>query len=426
MPSAQTAHAIVPVARWNFVYPLGFLGIGFVDTLFSQWIVYLHAPPGISPGHQVRSIGTVLLISYLLQGLLNPLLGPLSDRLRHRLGPRLPLIQIASLPMALSFFQLWRTTAFWPSLGLICAYGLLFVMVVQPYMALLPALADSRQRVRYSLIGGVLSLVASGAALIVGPQLIADGDFWIFGLAGCLALVVTVFLPSLLLREIHPQPRPPAMPLLRQLREVAGLNGLGRFLLGNACVILTILTLTMLSPYLCETLLGQSRSYTSTINFSAFAGVLLAVGYVAWRGARQSFVRLMQRLALADGLLLVILALLSLKFQLPLLLWQGAFLLLGCLIFIGMMAPNLVLAEFSDRDPQQRRGAIFGLNGLTVNCANAAAAKATAGLLSLGKSVQAPLGVQSALLFAGGTALVASWILAGIRLEPDPKQGETA
>lgn len=408
--------------RWNGLYPLGFLGIGFVDTLFTQWIVYLHAPPGSSDSSSASAIGTVLLISFLMQGLLNPALGHFSDRLHHKLGPRLPLIQLASLPMALVFYCLWQITAFWPSLGLICLYGLLFVTVVQPYMTLLPMVApDQAVRVKYSLIGGILSLTATGLALIAGPHLVKTGAFGIFGLLGGLALILTVFLPSLLIREGPvAEPETPAEgSLLMQLRELWQQPQLRSFVTGNACLILTIIALTILSPFLCETVLRQDRAYTSVINLCAFIGVLAAVGFVALRGKQLSFLALMRNLAIADGLLLLVYALLSFYVAIPLLLWQLCFVLLGCLIFVGMMAPNLILAELSDADPKRRRGAIFGLNGLAANLANAFSAKTTALLLAQGKTAAAPQGVQMGMVFAASAALLAGLALhSALRHQP--------
>ncbi|MEZ0375042.1 MAG: MFS transporter [Candidatus Sericytochromatia bacterium] len=405
--------------RWNWLYTLGFLGVGFVDTLFAQWIVYLHAPPGSADPRNASAIGTILLISFVLQALFNPALGHLSDRLSHTrwafsaLGPRLPLIMFASLPMALVFYALWQVTAFWPSLLLICLYGLLFVTVVQPFMTLLPTLApDPALRVRYSLIGGVLSLLATGAAMVAGPQLLESGSFASFGLLGGLSLVLTVFIPSLLMREASlPEPSNTGRGFLTETTDVLSSKPLASFFAGNAFVLMAIVSLTILSPFLCETVLRQNRTYTSVMNLYAFAGVLAAVTFVAIRGKQLSFLRLMRNLAAIDGLLLLGFGAVSLWRPIPLPLWHLCFILLGCLIFVGMMAPNLILAEFSDRDHLGRRGVIFGLNGLAANLAHALAAKSTAALLVHGKSAAQPLGVQLGLLFAAVATLLAGLAL---------------
>ncbi|PKL75908.1 MAG: hypothetical protein CVV27_12960 [Candidatus Melainabacteria bacterium HGW-Melainabacteria-1] len=399
----------------NWLYPLGFLGIGFVDTLFTQWIVYLHAPPGTA--HGAGAIGTVLLLSFLLQGLLNPVLGQLSDQLRHRRGRRLPLILFGSLPMALLFYAIWQVKSFGASLLLICLYGVLFVTVVQPYLALLPTIApDPAQRVRYTLIGGIFSLSAAGAALIAGPWLLEFGSFGIFGLLGALALVMTVFVPALLMHEGPlPDPHPRSGNLFQPMLLAFKHRPLACFLLGNAGVILSIVSLTILAPFLCETLLRQPRAYTSVMNLYAFGGVLAAVAYVGLRGKRLVFLRLLRNLACCVGLLLLGLAIGSFWLEWPLLLWQGGFVAIGALVLVGMMAPNLILAEFAQPEANSaghsREGVIFGLNGMAISLANALASKTTSGLLGLGKSMTQPLGVQFGLLFAASTALLAVWAL---------------
>lgn len=426
----MSAPAITPThaARdWNWLYPLGYLGLGFVDTIFTQWIVYLHAPPGSADPHSATAIGTVLLISFLLQGALNPVLGHVSDRLRHRRGRRLPFILYGGLPMALLFYLIWQLTSFWASLLLICLYGLLFVVVVQPYVALLPTIApDPAQRVRYSLIGGVCSLVATGAALIAGPWLLDQGGFGIFGLLGAATLILSVFLPALLMRErVMPPETADDAGLLAQMRGALSHRPLAWFIAGNACVVMTMIALTILAPYLCETLLAQQRSYTSIANLWAFIGVLLTVGFVAWRGKRLSYLRLLRDLIAFDGLLLLGFGLASFYVPIPLPLWHACFVAVGCLVLVGMMGPNLILADFADRDAVAREGVIFGVNGLAISCANAFSSKTTAALLSLGKTAAQPLGVQCGLFFIA-TASLSAAIALTVALRAQPAQDSPA
>lgn len=401
--------------NFNWLYPLGFLGLGFVDTLFTQWIVYLHAPPGSADPHAASGIGTMLLVSYVLQGLLNPALGHVSDRLNHPWGRRLPFILLGALPMALLFYLLWQVTAFWPSLLLLSLYGLLFVAVVQPYVAMLPTIApDPAVRVRYSLVGGVFSLIASGLALVAGPWLLEQGSFAIFGWLGGLALVLTVFVPALLMRELPAASEQPAEPETGMLAGMLALlrdRPLACFIAGNACVVLTMIALTILAPFLCETLLGQTRAYTSVANLYALGGVVAAVAYVGWRGKQLSFMRLLRNMAALDGAVLLAYGALSFVYQIPLPFWHLCFVLVGGLVLVGMMAPNLILAEFSDQDTRARQGVIFGLNGLAISLANACSSKTTSVLLNQGTSATDPLGVQLGLIFAGSSAILAAFAL---------------
>lgn len=393
--------------RWNWTYPLGFLGLGFVNALFSQWMVYFHAPPNQpDPAGKGALIGTILLLGYLVQGVVCPILGNWSDRLRHPWGRRRPFMILGCIPLALVFYGAWLSNSFWWSLVMICLYGFFFVMVMQSYVSLLPEIAPRQeQRVKLGLIGGSLSLVATGVALIGGPLLLEKSSFATLGAAGGLALVLTVWLPALLIHEPLPENPPNAKPLLQDMAELLRNRSMINFMLGSASVVILMISLTILSPYLSETLMGQPRTYTSTLNSFLFAGIIMAIVFTSTVGKRWSFMVLVRNLVFVNSFVLLLFGVGSLMGTIPLPIWWVGFVSLGWMVLVAMMAPTIVLAEYSDRDGQGRQGAIFGLNGLGFNLANALASQVTAGLLTLGHDATHPVGVKLVLLFAFLAAL---------------------
>ncbi len=404
------------MANWNALYPLGALGIGFANTLFNQWIVYFHTAPGTATGPQTGAlIGTVLMLNFVFQGLFNPVLGYVGDRIRHPWGRRRIFLLLGSLPLALAFLGTWFFKSLALSLLFICSYGLLFVFVVQPYVALLPSIAPTQAaRVRYSLAGGICSLIATGLALVMGPILLDRGSFTSFGILGAAGIALTMFLPALMMRENPsegPVIRASGSNFFKQLHQLWQNRALRAFVLGNGCVVCVIIALTLVSPFISEALLAKERTYTGTLNLCTLGGIVIAILMVAIKGKNLSFLKLLRNLLIGNGSLILGLLWASSWVTVPLFAWWLAFVSIGTLLLVAMMSPTLVLSELSDRDGQSREGLIFGLNGLVINLGNAFAAQIITLLLTQGHTLENPLGVQWVLGFAGTAALLAAGIL---------------
>jgi GPH family glycoside/pentoside/hexuronide:cation symporter len=403
--------------HWNFLYPIGAMGFGFANTLFNQWIVYFHARSGTS-----ALIGSLLLLNFMGQGLFNPILGYLGDRFQHRWGRRRFFLLLGALPLALSFQGVWLFHDPGWSLLFICSYGLLFVTVVQPYVALLPVMAPTpAARVRYSLATGVCSLVATGCALLLGPLLLERLSFAQLGTIGAGAIIVTLFIPALLMHEPLTPPLAGAASGRAFMNEMLSLwrnPALRAFVLGNGCVTGAVIALTLVSPFVGEALLGQERGYTRVLNSCTFAGVLLAISFVSLWGRHLSFVTMLRALLAWNSMLILLLSVLHWQWRLPAQVWWLGFVSIGCLLLISMMSPSVVLSEISDTDGGKRTGLIFGLNGLVMNFGNALTSQLSALLLTRGHSAAEPVGVYSVLILAAVAAITGGVLLKQARVRP--------
>jgi Na+/melibiose symporter-like transporter len=198
--------------RRNELYPLGFLGLLFVNTLFNQWIVFSHSSGG--------GTGALLLAGFTLQGLANPGIGHGSDWVRRRFGSRRWVFLISAPALLLINAGLW-----WPGAPTVLAplYCVAYSMVMQPYLALLPAVAaDEKTRLRLTLEGAVFALLAAAAALLVGPWAISRFGFEGLAAIGCGVLVVVLIIPLLLVKEapLSDAVKPAGSGLFVQLREL--------------------------------------------------------------------------------------------------------------------------------------------------------------------------------------------------------------
>jgi GPH family glycoside/pentoside/hexuronide:cation symporter len=392
------------MSRRNELYPLGFFGIAFLNTLFTQWIVYFHAPPGTERGDARGWIGYVLLAGFVIQGVLNPCIGSLADRL----GRRRPFILAAALPLTAVFLALWRRWETPVAIALLLAYSSLFVTMTQPYFALLPSVAGTvERRTRFVLTGAVFGLLASIAALVLGASFTKGDSFEQLGVVGACVLAATLYLPALLVVEppVRPVDHPPFLAGVRELLRDPGLRLL---LVANGLVVFSVTTLTILGPYVTETLVRKPRDYTATLNGFLGVGMLVSVPLMGLLSKRVAPLRLLQSGAFLGGLV----ALVGPAVGAVLWPWWAGFFLLGWLLLTSLSVPPLVLSKLADRDGRRREGLFFGLNGLAVNLGCAVSSRATTLLLELGRSPENPTGVRATLLAVGG-ALVAAAVLYG-------------
>lgn len=397
------------------IYPLGFFALALLDTLFTQWAAYFHTEGARATPASARYVGLVLLVGYALQGALNPVIGAVSDGLRHRSGRRRPFILVGAPLLAFAFAAVWSVGG-GPGLALIPLYCAAFTLVAQPYTTLLPAIAPvEEKRVRLMLAGSVLGFVAAGAALVGGPALLELASFSALAAAGFAAAWLFLFVPALLLREPAPEhtTAAPRGSFFASAKELLRTRPVRLFLFGNMCLFAGVGLLTMLSPFIPETLLGRERAYTGVLNAWIFGG-MIGVLPVFFRLAGRAHPADMMAASAAAGA--VVLAAVSGAVgagAAPLWLWWVAYLLLGATVLMALAGPSLVLSRLAERDGRGREGLLFGLSGtISVGAGRAIAAAAMGlllgGLLPLGTAsgALAAMALASA-LFAG-----AAWLLA--------------
>lgn len=371
----------------NHWYPLGFFGISFVSTLYTQWIVFFHAEKANSSLH--ISIGTVLFFGFLLQGMWSPIVGHWSDHTPHALGNKRYIGIVATLPLIVLFFIIWHQTNDLVIIGMMLTYNLLFATILQAFMSMLPSVEpDDKKRVSLTLIGAVLAIVAAMAALVLGAYFVETFGFTGLGVAGSLALFCTIALPLLFLKSSRQTPTrvdDGFVPhLITHTVELLKTRQIVCFILGNGLTLLVCTTLTILIPFISAAVFESSPDFTLILNACLAIGMTLALTLLALLAKKLDIMKLQRTLLITASCVLfglVSTQWLDVGVVWLKILWLVGFGFLGFIVLGAFVAPPLILASMAEKENKGRQGLLFGLNGLTVNIGNAIGAAASAYVL---------------------------------------------
>jgi len=182
---------LTPVRR--LLYSLGTFGSSLLQQTVLLWVFYFYAPP---PSQELPMrvtpalLGLAMGAGRLVDALIDPLVAHWSDGYRGPRGRRRPFILIGAPLMAVAFALLWRppdvtvtTTNFLYLTLLLGLFFLLFTVVLNPYMALLPEITEpGRDRITTVAWQTVFNLAGTAIAFVASAQLAARVGFPAMGL----------------------------------------------------------------------------------------------------------------------------------------------------------------------------------------------------------------------------------------------------
>lgn len=369
----------------NISYPLGFLGISIINTLFTQWIVYYHAEKGLHSG-TIIGVGTVLFVGYVFQGILSPLIGHWVD---HNRLNRKKIILLATFPLAAIFYSLFKATSFYISAPLMLLFNLFFVLMIQPYMSLLPTIEpDKDRRVIFSLIGALLAVGGAILALSIAPIMLNKFSFDGISWMGAIALIGAVWVPILFITNPHQtyakgDTASFSRAFLKFSRKVYGKRPVRLFLLGNGMTFIVVQAMTILTPFVSNNVLGKDSTFTLNLNIALSVGMLASTITLIVFSKKLDMLKLQAFLTKLCSIVLFFLCVSTLLLEADTLvvIWVIAYGLLGAIVLGAMVCPPLILSQFNDEDPGGNEGLLFGLNGFGINVGNAIASQVVALLL---------------------------------------------
>jgi GPH family glycoside/pentoside/hexuronide:cation symporter len=355
----------IPVA-----YSLGSLGTNIFAQAFSTFVLFfyidhLHAPLG--------PVTAAMAVQSVWHAVLNPVVGWLSDRTRTAFGRRLPYIAMATLPLGLVFWFLWRP--FVPRANLpvyflvvVALFDLLYLVTVINWTSLYPEIFRSlEERARVSSWRQGFGIAALMIGVAVPPLLYGRFGWSTMGLA--LSIIGTAGFVALIF-GIHPAARRTTMPprpmqLAPALRHTLTQPGFLRYLGTNFLVQFVLVVIPAGMPFFAKYVLHVTHTRLTIMLAVTFVLAILLVrpwaGVILRFGSRRAF-----RAAIA------ILALGALPFFFIRSFLEGiaATALIGVGLSGFLMLVDIIMAEIIDDDErrvgERREGVYYGINGFVL------------------------------------------------------------
>jgi GPH family glycoside/pentoside/hexuronide:cation symporter len=371
--------------RDKVLYSSGYFGVSLLSGLFILWANYRYGE--LFTGGQKALVGIALLVARFVDAPVDPLVGWWSDRVRARCGRR-PFIAWGALPLVALFALVWAPPAGQDNawnivwlLGIGTGFFVLFSIVTNPYLAMLPDIARSPgDRVSVSAWVAAFGLAAQIAAMIGGSAL--AGKTGSFGLAvGVTSLVALVFLLlPLLVREATGAAEADTrqLSLGTALRQTLA-NGPFRIFLFSKCLFwIGVHSVLTVSPFFVRGVLRVSDEHSVQTETALLLGSAAAPAFVWFIALKPLAARVSKRRLSLMGLaaLALLSSLLVTVGLVPFdpLLWSRLIMGLGSFAVAALFSiPNAILAEIVDVDERvtgiRREAIFFGAQGLFVKAA---------------------------------------------------------
>lgn len=338
-------------------------------------------------GGQKALVGIALLIARLIDAPIDPFVGWWSDRTQTRLGRRRPFVAFGAVPLVVFFGLLWMppappnsvTNIVW-LLGTATAFFVVFSLVVNPYLAMLPEIARAPDdRVALSALVAAFGLAAQLAAT-VGASILA-GTMHDFGVAvactSAVALMTLVF--PLLLRESDVGSVPPAeLRLGEALLRTLNNRPFRIFLVSKCLYWVAAHSVLAVVPFLVRGVLGFTEESAVHTQTGLLLGCAAAPSFLWFATLKRLARRFSKRRLCLMGL--GTLSALSLGLCLvgvipfePLITARLLMIPASFTVAVLFSVPNAIIAEIVDLDQRvtgmRREAMFFGAQGLFVKAA---------------------------------------------------------
>ncbi len=165
--------------RATYAFALGEMGVNMPWNMVSGFLLFYYTNVAMLP---VAAVGTLLLLTRIVDAFMDPLMGIWVDRTQTRFGKARPFLMFVPLPFAVLFAMTfsvpdWSTSAkliyAWVTFG---ALGIVFAAIYIPCHAMLPLMTNApRDKLR---LGSFRAIAASiGSIIVYGATLPIVGMF---------------------------------------------------------------------------------------------------------------------------------------------------------------------------------------------------------------------------------------------------------
>ena len=408
---------------WLF-YIAGWLGIFLINNTLLTMLLYRYDPGAPNPNNlpflvPSALVGVAMLLSRSSGGITQPIIGYLSDRFCSRWGRRRPFLAVGVLPLVATFILLFNPPFNHTSTGnlvylivLLCLFYLALAIYQIPYLALLPALAQTaEERVNLSTLMALFGLLGAAIGGIGSPLLTHlfgfQGMAFIIGSVSFVTLLMPLTVKEEFVTSVVDSPTFwKSLPLVWQNRSFRS------YMVGFSSAWIGVSIISICPTFLAVALLDKDISFGAVVNGiflgSAVSGFALLIPLTRSWGKRTTFQFSMVWLSFG----LVAVGILPLFVGTALRPWLGLLLLTNLGLAGFFILPNAMLPDVIEQDRKkfgkQREAIYFGTRGLLGEVSQGLGALLAGMLLMLGKTPAQPWGVQLAFPVAGFFALASA------------------
>lgn len=302
--------------REKLSYGAGEIASNVAWNMVTGFLLVYYSDVALLP---VAALGTLMLVTRILDALFDPMVGILVDRTHSRHGKARPYLLYAPLPFALlcvATFTVPDLSAGWKlfyAYATFTALGLLYSLVYIPYSAMLPMMtrdpADKVQLGSFRAMGtSIASIFAYGLTMpIVGWAGGADRQQG-FTIAAIVMASVTALLYYVVFfncrERIAAQDRTSAVPVGLSVRQMAA-NPLWRLLFTLMLLIFVKIGILVTSvAYLTKDVLG--KPWLVSVMLPLLSVAILAGGFISGLYFRKVSKRVGNQLAIAVSIVLTL------------------------------------------------------------------------------------------------------------------------
>ncbi|MCL6498859.1 MAG: MFS transporter [Firmicutes bacterium] len=395
------------------LYALGAVGASLLVQTLTLWLFPFYTGPS-GPHLPPQQVGLALAAGRLSNSVGDILVARWSDVLTSPWGRRRPFLVAASPLLAVCFVLVWvppRQGADVYLAAVLAAFFALFATVVNPYLALLADLELSGpRRVTVAAWQAAGNLMGTALAYVVSGPLHMRWGFPSMATVFATASLACLWACAASVRE--GATRPAGTPLATALASLAHSGALRAYLAGLALAWVGLSMVSLVLVFLVTVLMELPTSAVPGVLAAALLSTAACLPVVAAWAQRAGAQRTLEACLWVAAAFLPAVSLVGRLPVSPQVLGYGMVALSGLPLAALYALPNAVLAHLAAR--QGLPALHFGVQGLVLNLANAAAAFAVGMLLRLGYGPGADLGLR--LIPACAAVLVLSGLWAFRRL----------
>lgn len=435
-------------------YAIGGGGWVLVDRLLLTFATVFYLPPGDPTSARIPEWsflgvltlwGAISLFGRIIDSVTDPLMAGITDRSTHPLGRRRFWMLVAIFPLCFFSALLFRppddgptaANAVFAAVVLTCWY-ICYTIYNVPYTSLLADLARSaKDRLSMSIFQAVFQIIGAACVMIGGNILLARFNSvspsgvsvataeGYATLALCFAVFAAAWMlvPVLLIPErsltgtVVPSKNSP----FRDMKEVLESSQLRWFLLGTVAYWFGFNTVAQCVNYYVIVLMGKTEAFASMVLSGVFVVIGLTFPFVTPLARRFGRKKMMVVGALLQSAVLFFVPAIEDPIA-----GTAIMMLSGIPTCFVMSVPNSLLADLAEIDARRsgtnREAVVFAAQAFFLKVNLGVTTAMIAGLLTLGRSVENPLGIKLTGPAAGLVLLLSAFAYSKFD-EPDEPEG---